>query len=284
MGEEHAQSDVVDIRDSQVLDGGVVNRYALANLLGMGVQILTGAGTTSEAWKKILGDAGKIVIKFNQVGAATLRTNETMATALLSSLEDAGYGRRRVRVAELGPTIARELGVEETGTGWRPGPVLRGRQEDLASYLFEADAVINVPLLKTHQIAGMSCSVKNLAYGLLRRPAAFHDGGCAPYAGEVIGHHDVSRRLRINIVNALRAVVRHGPDAHDGDIIGHGGLLIGYDPVAVDAVGMELLTNLRRRAGELEALTVPHLVAAAQLGVGRAAPHEVVRRPHILDD
>lgn len=86
-------------------------------------------------------------------------------------------------------------------------------------------------------------------------------------------------RLRLNVVNVLRAVIRNGPEVAESDVIGPCGLLLGFDPVAVDTVGCDLLLARRRLAGISDPLRVPYLESAAQWGVGRRAAHQIERIP-----
>ena len=103
----------------------------------------------------------------------------------------------------------------------------------------------------------------------MRHPARYHSNGCSPYVGQVIGSQEVSARLKLSVVNAVRLVVNHGPDAREEDIIGYGGLLLGFDPVAVDNVGLSILAMERRRLGLPATPPVRYLESAAQMGLGR---------------
>jgi hypothetical protein len=275
---------VVDIRSPHVLGGASVDRAVLDQMVSMAAQVLSGAHTATEAWRAILGPATRIVLKFNHVGAGGLATNEPLAQALVTVLVEAGYDRSGLTLVEVPEAMARDLGTRPPDAGWGASiPVGQG-SEELASYLYDADAVINVPLLKVHPIAGMSGAMKSLSFALIRHPARYHDGACSPYIGQVIGNKEVSSRLKLNVVNALRTVIRGGPDGAGGSTVDHGGLLLSFDPVAADAAGQDLLLSQRRSIGLEGGLEVPHLVAAAAGGVGRRLPHELERVPIVCAD
>ncbi len=244
----------------------------------MGLREMVGARTAGDAWRTILGPAQRIVLKFNHVGAGVLGTNEPLARALIESLGGADYALNGIAAVEAPETLPAELGLRVPEAGWgAPIPVGDG-VDALAAYLYESDALINVSLLKTHQIAGMSGALKNLSHGLIRHPARYHGHKCSPYVGQVVGNKEVSSRLKINIVNALRLVVRNGPDAARGDVVDCGTLLMAFDPVAVDTVGHELLLSKRHSAGLTDGVDVPYLTAAAEWGVGRRAPYKLHRK------
>lgn len=111
----------------------------------------------------------------------------------------------------------------------------------IAREVLEADVVINLPKLKTHQQAGMTCCVKNL-FGCVvgRRKAFLHllrGGDPARFGGMLL---DVARLARpaLNIVDGIVAMHRGGPIR--GQPIPFGAVLAGVNPVAVDTVAFHL--------------------------------------------
>ena len=198
-----------------------------------------------------------------------------LAASLVTSILDAGYDRHGIVLAEAPSRGLLELGVGTASPDWGAPIPVGTNMEPLARYVLDADAIIDVPFLKTHRIAGMSGCMKNLSHAVIRHPALYHGGGCAPYVGQVISHQAVSSRLRLCVVDALRLVIRNGPDASPDDLLDHGGILLGFDPVAVDTVGLALLGLRRRLAGIDKPLSVPSLSSAATLGAGRAVAHNI---------
>lgn len=274
---ERPRSRVVDVRSDRVLQGASVNPLALETMLARAVQAVTEKADASEAWRTILGDAQKVLLKFNKVCAELLGTSPAVARAILSQLVDAGYNPKLATIAEVPGPLARQLGVAPLPEGWGDEIPVGHDYEPLAAWLLEADAVINVGFLKTHAIAGMSACCNNLSHSVIRRPARWHANGCAPFVGEVVGSPPVASRLKLNIVNALRVVVENGADAREGDLEAYGGLLLGRDPVAVDSVALRLLDVLRRRHGIEQAVNVPYLGAAGRDGIGRERPADIDR-------
>jgi hypothetical protein len=275
---------VVDMRSGGVLHASAVDRVALSELLEQGMQALTGATTEEASWRSVLGSAERIVLKFNSVGADIINTNSAMAQLLVERLEAAGYARETVALVEAPPHVAKQLGTRTAVVGWDTEIQVGGNPEPLARYACDADAIINVPLLKTHQIAGMSACMKNLSHALIRHPARYHANGCAPYVGQVVSSKEVSSRLKLNVVNALRIVVDRGPDAQQEHIEPYGGLLLGCDPVAVDNVGLSILATERRRRGLSGGGAVRYLASAAEMGIGRWRPGEIDRVVLGVDD
>jgi hypothetical protein len=274
---DKAQSRVVDVRSAKVAGLQAVDSEALGEMLDQGIQSLTAATTPAAGWRSVLGSVERVLIKFNSVGDRILRVNEALARLLVDRLGTAGYAPEGVALVEAPGFLRGQLGTAQVTSGWGGEIEVGGRPEQLARYLFEADAIINVPLLKTHQLAGMSGCLKNLSHALIRHPADFHANGCSPYVGQVVNSQEVSSRLQLNVMNAVRIVVDRGPDARPEDIVGYGGLLLGLDPLAVDNVGLSILSVERRRLGLSGGLDVRYLASAAELGLGRWRPADIDR-------
>lgn len=271
-GPQFPRSRVVDIVSGRVLRASTPDKDILWEQLSQGLQALTRTNDLKQAWQTVLGDAKRIAIKFNSVAATVLDTTDVFTRVLMKGLGQAGYGPTKITLVEAPPYLAKQLGTRQPARGWGEAIAVGEELEQLANYLHEADAIINVPFLKTHQIAGMSCCLKNLSHALIRRPARYHANGCSPYVAQVIAAKEVHSRLKLNLVNALRIVVENGPEATEKDIHNEGRLLLGHDPVAVDSVGLELLADRRRQRGLSDNLTVAYLAAAEELGLGNRRP------------
>jgi hypothetical protein len=254
-----------------------VDRTQIRDLIRHGVRRLTEVDDEAQAWRSVLQDAQRIAIKFNSVAAETIRTAELFAIALVEELTEAGWQADQLALIEAPPSVARRFGTRTPAAGWGERIMVGDVSEQLANYLLEADAVINVPFLKTHRLAGMSCCLKNISHAVIRQPARHHANGCSPAVAQVVAHPLVSSRLRLNLVNAIRVVADRGPDASEADLTWYGGVLCGLDPVAVDTIGALVLATERRRLNLPANLEVPYLSAAAQMQLGRWHLSEIQR-------
>ncbi|MEP0844658.1 MAG: DUF362 domain-containing protein, partial [Phycisphaerae bacterium] len=207
----------------------------------------------------------------------TLNTTFPMASALVESLKRAGFGPGRVMLVEAPPSSTRTLKTRPPVQGFSGPEVSFGSgAEELSAVLQEATAIINVPFLKTHNIAGMTGCLKNLSHALIRRPGRYHANGCAPFVGDIVALPQIRSKLRLHLMNALRAVYDGGPAAGADNTWTHAGLIVSTDPVAADAVGLEVI-NERRQASNLAPIggpdaLIPHLRAAAERGLGTDDP------------
>ena len=273
------RSRVVDVRSDKVVhgSGAYVDPVVLDAMLDRAVRELTNQTSREDAWRVILGDAQRIAIKFNSVGAGVINTSGAVARQLVAQLADAGYGPDAITLIEAPEPLTEELGVRPAAPGWVGEIPVGDQREPLARWFIEADAVINVPFLKTHQIAGMSGCLKNISHAIVRHPARYHENACSPFVPQIVSHPEVSGRLKIQVMDALRAVVRRGPEAVEEDIASYGGVLVGYDPVAVDHAGWSILAVERRKLDIPDPVAVPYLNAAAEMRLGHAHPSRIER-------
>jgi len=150
--------------------------------------------------------------------------------------------------------VARRCGIlpviEETGATFAPfaessrvrAPGGTFHELEIARDILEADVVINLPKLKTHQMMGLTCGVKNLFGAVvgMRKPRLHLQAGTdkAFFALMLL---ELAERIRpaLTIVDAVTAMEGEGPGS--GDPVHVGALLAGTSPLAVDAVAADLL-------------------------------------------
>lgn len=115
-------------------------------------------------------------------------------------------------------------------------------QLELARDILDADVVINLPKLKTHQMMGLTCAVKNLFGAVvgMRKPRLHLQAGAdkAFFALMLLELADYIRPA-LTIVDAVVGMEGDGPGS--GDPIQLGALLAGAEPLAVDAAAIELV-------------------------------------------
>lgn len=271
--DETAKSIVAPVVREAVVDREQIHRQLLREMVEDGVCAVTGAVQPGEAWNKLFRPDDIIGIKFNQVGSKELATTDVMAAQLVKSLGAAGFAPERIVLIEVPTHLAVQLGTRPRVFGWTDEEVSFGSgQEQLAAVLKDVTAIINVPFLKTHNIAGMTGCLKNLSHALVRRPGRYHANACTPFVGDIVALPQIRSKLRIHIVNAIRAVFDGGPAVTSPGTWDHAGLIISQDPVAADAVSINVI-NDRRASARLAPIgnalgQVPHVHAAARAKLG----------------
>jgi len=102
-------------------------------------------------------------------------------------------------------------------------------------------ALINVRPLRTHFWSGVGGCIKNYIM-FVSTPWLYHGDACSPLAS-IWNKPPVKGKTRLNILSLIRTQFwGRGPHYFDRRFVSdYKGLLIGKDPVALDAVGARLL-------------------------------------------
>jgi hypothetical protein len=226
------------------------------------------AGFAAEPWPVLLPDyvAGmRIGIKVNCLNPYC-PTSVPVIRALVDSLKG-GLGiaaeeiivwdRRLDELTGLGVTPeavgATVLGtVVSTTDPSGPGygdcycEVTAGKRTRLSRILTDlTDLTIGCPVLKTHEVSGITASMKNV-YGVIDNPGDFHND-LSTALPAIYALEPIRTRFRLHVVDALLAVTAGGT-ASPVDTIGHR-LLAGQDPVALDSYAVSLVNHLREEKG-----------------------------------
>ena len=136
----------------------------------------------------------------------------------------------------------------------------------------KSTALINVRPLRTHYLAGMSGCIKNYIMFDVSQPA-HHPDSCADL-GSLFLLPQVKGKTRLNVLCVLTPQY-YGRGPHNFNrryVWNYNGLIVGRDPVAVDAIGLRLLMAKRRKelgpAQEIPPVPKHIQIADAKYGLG----------------
>jgi uncharacterized protein (DUF362 family) len=108
--------------------------------------------------------------------------------------------------------------------------------------------VINVPILKDHDMAGMTFSMKNM-YGVVDRPDTLHGNNCNPAVADLNCIPEIRKKVSITIGDALSSVYQGGPGFRPEHLWYPNALIVGEDRVAVDHTALQILDGKRVEVG-----------------------------------
>jgi len=247
---------VVLVRDENVIDReGEINSEILQKMLDRGVSTLLSEENPVQAWKKLIKPADIVGIKSNEW--SPLPTPKELEGAIQRRILDVGVPKKNISIDDRG--------------------VLNNR------VFLSSTALINVRPLRTHYWAGIGGCIKNYIM-FVSSPWLYHYDACSPLA-TIWSKPLVKGKTRLNILSLIRTqFYGRGPHYFDRRFVSdYKGILIGKDPVALDAVGGRLL-QLQRIAhfGEDRPLdtTPKHIFVADQkykLGVSDLRRIEIVK-------
>jgi len=288
-GQGEPASRVVMARDAKLI-GGEVGEHAelLRKLLDASVQKLTGAPDAAAAWRKWFTPKDRVGIKVNTLGFST---QPAVVDAIVAGLRQADVPAENIVIwdrfdAELArggyklnksTTGVRCYGTdsERVGSGYQERVETSGQIGSCFSRILaeQVDAIISVPVLKDHNLAGVSLSMKNF-FGAIHNPNKYHGTNCDPYISDVVAHPFIARKWRLTVLDATRGQYQGGPGRNPDAIWPYGALVVSTDFVAVDAVGADIVEAKRKAVG-LPPLAddkrpTTHIATAAQRKMGVA--------------
>lgn len=255
-GKSAAKSKVILIRNADVMDGeGKVNAEIMQRMLDEAVMRMTDKGDAVEAWKSLVKPDDVVGIKSNVW--QYLRTPVELEAAIERRVMDAGVPEGKV-------------GLED--------------YKVLENPLFQqATALINVRPMRTHHWAGVGSCIKNYIV-FSDKPFTWHADACANLAG-VWDLPPCKGKTRLNILVMMTPLFNgKGPHHYNKRYVWpYKGLIVGTDPVAVDATGLRIIEAKRREhfKGDQPFTVPPHHIRIAEekyhLGVADPARIEVVK-------
>jgi len=277
MGDKKAEagkSKVVIARDAALHGSdGKLDEKRVRALLDRAIASYTGLDKPVEAWKKIMPVGQVIGIKVNGLGGKGISTHAELVMAICERLQQAGvkpgeiivWDRSARDIQACGLTISTDssrvrvfgsdvAGYEEQGVAYGTAANVK-----LAKILTrECAMVINVPILKDHELAGVTFSMKNM-YGVVQRPFELHANGCNPAVADLNCIPAIREKVRFTIGDAMSSVYNGGPGFHPEHLWQPNALIVGEDRVAVDHTAWQMIEGKRAEVGmkTLEAVGRP---------------------------
>jgi uncharacterized protein (DUF362 family) len=137
--------------------------------------------------------------------------------------------------------------------------------------------MINLPVLKNHVLAGVTLSLKNLAFGVLNNNGRLHINQCDPFIAEACAMPEVKGKLRLNILDAIEACFDGGPVPRTANQKWRPEMLyVATDMVALDFVAAQVIDAKRREKGLFPAMRMAtHIATAAKMKLGTDAQEEI---------
>ena len=209
---------VVLIRNNKLLDNnGNCNPEIMQKMLDDAVLELTGSADIKSAWADLIQPTDIVGIKTNVWN--NLHTPVELEQAIKARVMGAGVKENNISIKDRGVLN---------------DPVFQ-----------KSTALINVRPMRTHAWSGVGSLLKNYIM-FTPRPSAYHDDSCADLA-KIWILPEVKGKTRLNILVMVTPLF-HGVGPHHFNKTytwPYQGIIVGYDPVAVDSVGLRIIQARR---------------------------------------
>lgn len=261
------------------------------------IRELTGRDSLRDAWREFVSPDDVVGLKINLRGGRRLSTQACVVNPILDGLVEAGIKRNNIIVwdAENGEFRRAGYKLNESGDGVRYYGADRGAPErerrqfysskpvavaDKEVYFSkilaeEVTALINIPLIKDHRLAGVTVSMKN-HFGSILNPRDLHANCCDPYLAELNATAPIKDKTRLIIVDGLRALYDGGPRDNPPFRWRQNSIIAGTDTVAVDQAGLDIIEAKRKDNGMAPlGDRARHVATAAKIGLGTNDPARI---------
>jgi hypothetical protein len=211
-------SKVVLVRDARAVgEGRKINAEVVQSMLDDAVMTLFDEKTPAAAWRHIIKPADTVGIKTNAWNY--LPTGPEIEQSIRRRVSEAGVPNDRIAIKD------------------------RGVWND--PFFQETTALINARPARVHYWAGMGSCIKNYIM-FVPKPAEYHNDACADLAA-IWSLPLVKDKTRLNVLSLLTPQYHNiGPRGFSEKYLWtYGGLLVGTDPVAVDATGYRIIQAKR---------------------------------------
>ena len=289
---------VVEAVSENVWDGDRLDEDAVSELIDQAMMKFTGRSSAKEAWRDIVLPDDIVGIKINPLGGPELSTHRIIVDKIIEGVYGAGVLMKQIiiwdrfedHILNAGYPIKQDEGEVQTfasdteGIGYddevfyesekdsvnrRENESTRSRYSRIVTQ--HVDVLINVPVLKHHEMAGVSGCLKNLAFGSVDNTRRFHGKPlyCNPAIAEILEHKVLKEKIALNIVDGLVASFDKGPIYHSESAWKYGSLFVSRDPVLLDVLVLQTV-NQKREEMELDHVSklANHINTASALGLG----------------
>ena len=247
-----AKSRVILVRNLDVLDeNGLPKPAVVQEMLDTGIKALTGKPDPQSAWKTLIKPSDIVGIKNNRWNY--LRTTAQVENALKTRIMEAGVKESNIAVDDLGVL---------------QNPIFQ-----------KATALINARPMRSHHWAGVGSLIKNYIM-FIPEPITIHPDSCADLAS-IWDLPIIKGKTRLNVLVMFTPQFHSfGPHSFNPKYVWkYHGLMLGFDPVAVDATGLRIIEGIRKDYfGDDRPLNPPakHIaIADTKYHLGTADPEKI---------
>jgi len=257
------KSKVVIARDPMLRGtGATVDSHRMLTLLDRSLQALFDRDNPTETWKKLVRPGDTVGLKVNTLGGRGLSSNVQLVEAICERLQEAGIKASDIVVWDRDSDEMEHVGFHVSTGGNRMqcfGTDRVDYEQELVTHgsvgsrlskilTQRCNVLINVPVLKDHDGAGVTIALKNM-YGVIHNPNKYHPNGCNPYIADLNMLPEIRTRMRLTICDATTACFEGGPGYKPEYSWKNNALIVSQDPVALDYTGWQIIERKRAEKG-----------------------------------
>ncbi len=267
----------------------------IGQMLDRAMLELTHADSVDAAWRRFFEPGDVVGLKLNPVGRPAVISSPEMVHAIIARLERIGIPHKDVVAYDRYGREFQEAGFVDwlpEGVRWTSGSKvspkiqldMEGYEPDvymemplihpayLSDYKIDdphlrrsyvakfvtrdVNKIINLCMLKHHQSAGVTLSLKNMSHGFVNNVSRSHASttanACGLFIPAVVDLPIIRQKVVLNILDGIKAAYHGGPGTTVQRYTWeHRTLYASTDPVALDKTGWKEIDKKRAEVGRL---------------------------------
>jgi uncharacterized protein (DUF362 family) len=281
---------VIAAENSACIASGKYQAEPIRRMMRAGMEQLTGAGPGNwvDAWRRFFEPGDVVGIKVNPVGQPHVISGPEVVREIIEGLKAAGvkpkdivvYDRYRAQFFKAGfdkwlPEGVRISNatedynqIQQAIEGYDPDHYmdmaltlpgydlnnLTARRSYAARFITkEVNKLVNLPVLKDHQSAGVTLALKNLSHGLVNNVNRSHSSKtlnvCGAFIPAVVSMPVIRNKAVLHVLDGIKGLYHGGPGARPQFVWEHRTLYFATDPVALDHVCWKAIDQKRVATG-----------------------------------
>ena len=260
---------------------GAANDEFVREMIARGMRTLTGAATTTDAWRRFFEPSDRVGIKVNCGGYPHCVSAYEIVAETVRQLAAVGVPPSQVYVYErfqnqldevnyaphlpegVSIVAAERANRNVDNSGYDPATYLEADffgEDDTRSNMMRLVSqrltkIINIPNMKDHGATGATGCLKNIAYGSCSNVARTHQRGKShtySVVGTLASMEPLRSRTVLQIMDGIRGVWHGGPFARTTKYLFFPKqIMFGTDPVAIDRLLLDIIDNERKVHGAI---------------------------------
>jgi len=257
------KSKVIIVRTLKVFKNSEkVDFNLLQEMVEKALLALTNEKDSREALFHFYNPSDRIGMKVNCLGGKKVATSPEVVYATFNLFRKAGFDDKKFLVWDRSNRELKDAGfslnsnsgglkcygTDSSDVGYAQDFITHRDVGSLLTNIMtdRTNLQLNVPILKDHTLAGVTCALKNF-FGAIHNPNKYHGNGCDPFVADLNSIPQIRNQQKLIVVDALRIQYHGGPAYHPQWYENYGAIIAGSDPVAVDFIGYGIIDEIRKK-------------------------------------
>lgn len=279
---------VVEVHHPGCIVAGKYQTAPVRDMMQKGMLALTGAPSWVDAWKTFVEPGDVVGIKVSPVGGPSLSSDASVLNLIIDGVKQAGVPAKNILVFSRYRREISEAGIDK----WLPSDIRWAApseqyaefQLDMPGYdrdqfmemaivrpgddpndahfrrsyvakivTTQVNKIINLPVLKHHQSAGVTIALKNMSHGFVNNVNRSHAtptaNACGMFIPSVVSLPVIRQKVVLHVCDAVKASYHGGPGAKPQYVWEHKTMYFATDPVALDKTGLRAIDAKRAQVG-----------------------------------